>query len=257
MESLIFDTHAHYDDEAFNEDRDDLLNSLLKKNVGRIINAGVDIESSKASQELAQKYDFMYFAAGFHPENLSDVPKDYKDKIAQFLKHPKCVAVGEIGLDYHYEDNAPREIQKEIFESQVALSKELDCPIIVHDRDSHADVMEILKKYKPKGVLHCFSGSVEMAAEVLKLGMYIGIGGAVTFKNAKKILNVTKSLPLESILLETDAPYMSPVPYRGKRCDSSMILYTAQKIAELKNTDVNSVLKKTYENSNMCFKING
>lgn len=256
-ENVIFDTHAHYDDEAFEIDREEVLNSLKNNNVCGIINAGTDIKSSEKVLELAKKWDFIYPALGIHPENLDD-SCDCEDLISKLrnliLNNKNVVAVGEIGLDYHFK-NDNKELQKHIFENQIELANELGLPVTVHDREAHADTMQILKKYSPKGVVHCFSGSLEMANEVIKLGMYIGVGGVVTFKNAKTIIDVVKNISLEKIVLETDAPYMSPTPFRGKRCTSDLIKYTAEKIAEIKVISVDEVLETTKETAIKLFKI--
>ncbi len=253
----IFDSHAHYDDEAFDSDRFELIESLKDKGVCAVINCGCTPESTDTARSFAEKYDFFYFASGIHPENIPSPEEDEKvfGKIKELAKHKKCVAVGEIGLDYHYEDGAPRERQIEWFEKQLILANDLSLPVIVHDRDSHADILELLKKHRPKGVVHCFSGSPEMAQEVLKLGMYIGLGGAVTFKNAKKPVRVAQGLPLDRLLLETDCPYMAPVPFRGKRGDSSMIALTAEKIAEIKGLRTDEVLKAGRENACSLFGV--
>ena len=253
----IFDSHAHYDDEEF--DRDELLQSLPSKGVCAVINCASDLKSSATSAELSEKYPFFWCACGVHPHeaekelktaNINEIEK----RIVNFTEKKKCVAIGEIGLDYHY-DFSPRELQKEIFELQLKLSKELDLPVIVHDREAHEDTMTLLKKYRPKGVVHCFSGSVEMAREVLKLGMYIGLGGAVTFKNAKKPVAVAASTDISRILLETDCPYMAPVPLRGTRCSSDMIAYSAQTIANIKNIDVQMLVDTATENTKRLFGI--
>ena len=250
----IFDTHAHYDDEAFDEDREILLSSLKGRGVSLVIDCGCDVASSKKAIELSEKYDFIYAAVGIHPHEAEEAGGNDLDEICRLLKHKKAVAIGEIGLDYHY-DFSPRELQKEYFEKQIVLAKELDMPIIVHDREAHEDTLELLRKYKPKGVLHCFSGSVESAKEIISLGMYIGFGGAVTFKNARKPLEVAEFLPLDRLLLETDAPYMTPVPFRGKRNDSSLIPYTAIKIAEVKGIDPRTVVNAANENGKRLFGI--
>ena len=254
MYKNIFDTHAHYDDSRFDEDRDELLSSLCSKGVTNIINCGCDYKSCLTTLELAEKYDFVYAALGVHAHEAEEATEEDFRKIKELYSHKKVVAVGEIGLDYHY-DFSPRERQTEVFERQIVLAKELDLPIIVHDRESHEDTMKLLKKYRPKGVVHCFSGSVEMAKEIVKLGMYIGLGGAVTFKNARKPLEVAEYLPMEYLLLETDAPYMTPVPFRGQRCDSSHIAYTAEKIAEVKGMDVQELIDRCNENSRRLFGI--
>lgn len=253
--SLIFDTHAHYDDSAFNEDREEKLSSLPNDNIYAVINAGADIESSKKSINLSENYPYIYAAVGIHPENISSTPKDYISRLEKLiLSGKKVVGVGEIGLDYHYTKENKQQ-QKELFENQVKLAIKHDLPVIVHDRDAHADTMEILKKHKPKGVVHCFSGSLEMAKEIIKIGMYIGIGGVVTFKNAKNIVDVAENISLEHIVLETDAPYMAPAPFRGKRCDSSYIKYTAEKISEIKNIDLKEVFEITKQNAKNLFGV--
>lgn len=251
---FIFDTHAHYNDKAFNEDRTKLLDSYTESGILGVINCGTDIEESKNSIALSKEYDFMYCAVGFHPEEIHKANENYLNEIKELSKHKKCVAIGEIGLDYYWvKDN--KEEQKRIFTEQVILANELNLPVIIHSRDAHNDTLEILKKYKPKGVLHCFSGSVEVMKEVLKLGMYIGLGGAVTFKNARVPLEVAKELPLERLLLETDCPYMSPVPMRGKRNQSTYISFVAEKIAEVKNLTKEEVLATANNNAFKLFNI--
>lgn len=254
MYSGIFDTHAHYDDERFNDDRAHVLLSLKDSGVCGVIDCGCDLSSSLKAIELSDKYGFVYAAVGIHPHETAEAGANDFDEIKKLFSKEKVVAVGEIGLDYHY-DFSPREVQLEFFERQIILSKELDLPIIVHDREAHEDTMNLLKKYKPKGVVHCFSGSAEMAKEVLKLGMYIGLGGAVTFKNARKPLEVAAIIPDDRLLLETDCPYMAPVPFRGSRCDSTMIAYTAQKLAEERGCEVQSLIDKCRVNAKELFKL--
>ena len=255
----IFDSHAHYDDEQFDGDREELLRSLPSKGVCAVINCASDLKSSATSAELSEKYPFFWCACGVHPHEAEKELKsadinEIEKRIVNFAEKKKCVAIGEIGIDYHY-DFSPRELQKELFELQLKLSKELDLPVIVHDREAHEDTMTLLKKYRPKGVVHCFSGSVEMAREVLKLGMYIGLGGAVTFKNAKKPVAVAAATDIDRILLETDCPYMAPVPFRGTRCSSDMIAYSAQTIASVKNMDVQTLVDAATENTKRLFGI--
>lgn len=254
MYSNIFDSHAHYTDKSFNDDREIMLGSLRESGVCGVINCGADIESSVFSLELAKKYPFIYAACGVHPEEVKTVEKDYTVTLRNLAKNEECVAIGEIGLDYYWRQDTKSQ-QKEMFENQIVLAKELNLPIIVHDREAHNDTLEILKKHKPEGVLHCFSGSVETAKEVLKLGMYIGLGGAVTFKNARKAVEVAEMLPLDRLLLETDCPYMAPVPMRGKRNNSTYISYIAEKIAEIKGLDPQTVLDVTTENTKKLFNI--
>lgn len=246
----IYDTHAHYDDERFDGILDDLMAELQNRGVGRIINCGCDLESSKKGLSLAEKYSFVYTAVGIHPCNI-DSGTAISD-IENLAKHEKCVAIGEIGLDYYWKDDNKQE-QKQIFINQIELAKKLDLPVIVHDRDAHADTLEILKSTKPKGVLHSFSGSVEMAEEILKIGMYLGIGGVITFKNAKKPPEVVEMLPLDRLLLETDAPYLTPVPFRGETNHSQMIYLTAEKIAEIKNKSIAEILEISYLNAQNLF----
>lgn len=252
---MIFDSHAHYDSHDFDDDRRELLSNVLpSKNVIGIINCASDIKSAQKTVALTEEYDYIYGAVGVHPHETETEGRFNETLLTQLAGHKKIVAIGEIGLDYHY-DFSPRDIQKEWFEKQIILAKKLDLPIIVHDREAHGDTMEMLNKHKPKGVVHCFSGSVETARETINLGMYIGLGGAVTFKNAKTPIEVAREIPLERLLLETDAPYMSPVPHRGKRCDSSYIIHTAQKIAEIKEIEVDQVLSVTANNVKELFGI--
>ena len=250
-EPLIFDSHSHYDDERFAEIGDELFREMQSTVCG-IVTCGCDEASSKAALGLAEKHDFVYAAVGVHPCNLDSGTT--VEQIKALAAHQKCVAIGEIGLDYYWEhDN--KQPQIEVFEKQILLAKELDLPVLVHDREAHADTLEILKRLNPKGVVHCFSGSVEMAQEIIKLGMYLGIGGVVTFKNAKKLPDVVQIIPDELLLVETDCPYLAPEPYRGKLCHSGMIKLTAQKIAEIRNTSTEHILKQTAKNAKKLFNI--
>ena len=244
----IFDVHAHYDDEKFDADREEVLSSMAEKNVICIVNAGTDIETSRKTLNYCERYDFMYGAVGIHPECADNLPQDYLKEIENMAMHEKAVAIGEIGLDYYW-DGVPRDIQKKVFTEQLELAYKLSMPVVIHDRYAHGDTMEILRKYKPKGIMHCFSGSVEMCREIVKLGMSISLGGVVTFKNARHSVEVAEYIPLDRLMLETDAPYLSPVPFRGKRCDSSMIMMTAERIAEIKCISVEDVLRVTAENA--------
>ncbi len=247
--NLIFDAHAHYDDAAFDADREQLLSSLPDKGICCVMNAAVDIKTSVFGIEYSEKYPFIYTTVGYHPQNADLAPDGYLDSLRDFAKHEKVKAIGEIGLDYHYDDGPDREIQLKIVTEQILLANELDLPIVFHDRDAHADTLELLKKHKPKGLVHCFSGSVEMLKEIMKLGLSISLGGVVTFKNARVPLEVAEAVPLDRLLLETDAPYMTPVPFRGKRCDSSMITYTAERIAQIKGISVEELLTATRDNA--------
>lgn len=244
----IFDTHAHYADSAFDGDREQVLAELPDKGVKLVMLAASSIEDSRENALLAEKYDYIYASAGVHPESVDETPADYIDTLKEIIaSEPKIKAVGEIGLDYHYE-GFDREKQIRFFREQLALAKELDMPVIVHSRNATEDTVEILKEYRPKGVVHCFSGSAETAKEIIKTGMYIGFTGVLTFKNAKKALKALEAVPLDRLLMETDCPYMAPEPFRGKRCDSSMIPYTAAKAAEVKGVDVEELLDITCRN---------
>lgn len=252
MYKNIFDTHAHYDDERFSADAGELLSSFPENGVTGVITCGVNVESSQKSIELAEQFDFIYAAVGFHGLDINALTGDYIGDIKRLAQHKKVVAIGETGLDYHYEKET-REKQLEVFENQIILANELSLPIIVHDREAHGDTLNLLKKHQPQGVVHCFSGSAEMAKEILKLGMYIGLGGAVTFKNAVKPVEVAKIVPDNRLLIETDAPYMSPVPMRGKRCTSLHIPYTAERLAEIRKTTAQKILNLTNKNARELF----
>lgn len=254
MMNNIFDSHAHYDDEQFDSDRAELLSSFPEKGVSGVISCGVNEETSKFAIALSHRYNYIYAAAGFHPLNLEDYSDGGIENIRTLCGDEKVVAVGEIGLDYHYEKESRNE-QLKLAEAQIILANELGLPIIFHDREAHEDTLNLMKKHKPKGVVHCFSGSVEMAKEIIKLGMYIGLGGAVTFKNAVKPIEVAKAVPDDRLLIETDCPYMTPVPFRGKRNDSSLIPYTAEKIAEIRGIIPQEVLDLTARNAKELFNI--
>mgnify|MGYP000883703268 FL=1 len=252
---MYFESHAHYDDEAFNEDRDELLLSLKDSGIGYVIQSAANISSSKAGIELAKKYDFIYCAIGVHPHDTEELDEEKFKELKSLAAEEKVVAIGEIGLDYYY-DNAPRDLQKYWFERQMELSKEVNLPVIIHSREASQDTFDLIEKVKPVGgVIHCYSGSVEMAKEYVKKGFYIGVGGTVTFKNAKKVVEVVKEIPLSSILIETDAPYLSPVPLRGKRNDSRNLKYVVEKIAEIKDITSEDVARITMENGKKLFKI--
>lgn len=252
----IFDSHAHYYSHQFDSDREQLLGwTLQEKGVVGIVNMGSDLESCYATLELTRRYDYIWGGVGIHPEDALDLPEDWLGQIQEMLKEPKMVAVGEIGLDYHWLDACPKDRQQEVFATQLELARELALPVVVHDREAHADTLEFLKKYKPAGVVHCFSGSWETAREILDLGMYIGLGGVVTFKNARHAVEVARNIPLERLVLETDAPYMAPVPYRGKRSDSSLIAFVAEKIGELRGMEAQAVLDVTAENTRRLFNL--
>lgn len=251
--SNIFDAHAHYDDKWFNDDRFELLDNIKSKGVCGIVNNSVDLATAQKSIAFAEKYDFMYATVGYHPENIENIPDDYIEKISELCKHKKVVAIGETGLDYYWD--TPRDLQKKVFEEQIKLSLDLKMPLVVHDREAHGDTFDFLRKYRPNALVHCFSGSVELMREAVKMGMYISLGGVVTFKNARHSIDVAREIPIDKLLLETDAPYMAPVPFRGKRCDSSMILYSAEKIASVRNMGVQELLDITCENAKRFYNI--
>ena len=250
----IIDSHAHFNDERFDGCRKELFDAMREYGVKKIINCGTDYKRIEECLELSRKYDFCHTAIAFHPSELPDDEEiDYK-LLEEIIKREKIVAVGETGLDYYWRsDNKER--QKREFIEHINLAKRCSLPIVVHDRDAHADTLEILKEYSPKGVVHCFSGSVEMAREIVKLGMYIGIGGVLTFKNGRVLKEVAKEIPLERILLETDAPYLSPEPFRGGLNHSALIIYVARTLAEIKGISVDEVLTVTRENAERLFKI--
>ena len=259
MEQIIFDAHAHYNDEIFREEEQkNIIEYVFENGVRYILNAGTNIESSKESIALAEKYDGVYAVVGFYPHDCIDIKDDdaAEKELREMLKHPKVVGIGEIGLDYHY-DYTPREMQKIWFEKQLCIAEELDVPVVIHDREAHGDIVEILKRHpKAKGMLHSFSGSKETAEELLELGWYISISGVVTFKNAVKMLDVVKVVPNDKLLIETDSPYLAPVPNRGKVNNSANLVYTAGKIAEIKGISVEDVCNMTCINACKLFGIN-
>ena len=245
----IFDTHAHYTDSAFDADRDALLASLPEKNVALVMQACTDLQDALAIQQLADKYDYLYASAGIHPENISEgIPEDAPDRLRVLAQHKKVRAIGEIGLDYHYE-GYDRNAQIALFRMQLQLAKELSLPVIVHSRDATADCMEILREFRPEGVMHCFSGSAETAKEVIALGMYIGFTGVLTFKNAKKALRALEVIPKDKLVLETDCPDLAPVPYRGNRNDSRKLSYVVEQIAQIKGISPEEVQQTTTQNA--------
>jgi TatD DNase family protein len=246
---MIFDSHAHYDDSQFDEDRDLVLKGIKEKGVIGVLNCGSDLKSLEATLELINKYDFVYGAVGIHPEYANEVNEALVERLKVLCENSKIRAIGEIGLDYYWDENPSREIQKLAFRKQMQLARELKLPVVIHDREAHQDTLEIMKEFSDvKGVVHCFSGSVEFAKECLKLGYYIGITGVVTFKNAKVIKEVAKAVPLEKLLVETDCPYMAPTPFRGKRNQSDYIEYIIEEIATLKNIDKEKIAEMMVKN---------
>ena len=251
---MFFDTHAHYDDEAFDADRHALLASLPESGVGRVVNPGCTAASSRAALDLAAQYDFLYAAVGIHPENCAGVTDADFAAVEAMAKEDKAVAIGEIGLDYYWEENPPRDFQKEVFARQLALAEALDLPVIVHDRDAHGDCLDLVRAFpNTRGVFHCYSGAIEEAKRLLDRGWYLGFDGPVTFKNARRAPEVVRFLPLDRLLLETDSPYMAPVPHRGKRNDSRNLPFIAAKIAELKGLSPEAVEQAAWDNANRFF----
>ncbi|MCL2194590.1 MAG: TatD family hydrolase [Oscillospiraceae bacterium] len=245
----IFDTHAHYTSPRFDADRAAVLAALPQQGVIGVLCCGTDIPDSRAALAIAEQYAYIFAAAGTHPHEA----KHGINGLRELLQHPKCVAAGEMGLDYHY-DFSPRDVQQAVFTAQLELARELDKPVIVHCRDAYADTLRILRDFAPlRGVMHCFSGSVEFLHEILPLGLHISLGGAVTFNNARKPLEVAAAVPLERLLLETDAPYMAPVPHRGKRCDSTHIALVAEKIAAVRGMDTQALLDICADNARGLF----
>ncbi len=256
MKPMIFDSHAHYDSEQFNEDRDELLRSMPENGVGTIVNSGANWDSVTGVVELAQKYPHVYAAVGMHPDEVGDLNEERFEYLKSQCQKDKVVAVGEIGLDYYW-DNESHDVQKKWFIKQLELARELDLPVIIHSRDAAADTLEIMKEYGQglRGVIHCFSYSIELAREYVKMGFYIGIGGVVTFKNGKKLKEIAQEIPLDRILLETDCPYLAPVPFRGKRNTSIYISYVAEEIANLKGISYEEVVAQTEKNGKELFQI--
>lgn len=250
----IFDSHAHYDDRRFAEDRDVVLAALPQKGVRYILNAASDLSSAHTGIQLAEQYPYIYCGVGIHPHEAAHAPADFEQALRVLAKHPKVRALGEMGLDYHY-DFSPRAVQQEIFERQLIVAKELDMPVIIHDREAHKDTMDLLYKHRPKGIIHCYSGSAEMVREIVALGLYIGFTGVATFKNARKTCDAVAAVPLDRLLVETDCPYMAPEPFRGKRCDSAMIAQTAQVIAQIKSVCPQTILDITCQNAMDIYQI--
>ena len=253
---MLFDTHAHYDDEAFDGDRRELLAAMPSRNVGLIVNPGCTVESSRMAVALAEEFPHVYAAVGIHPENCGDFTPAQMEEIRALASHRKVVAIGEIGLDYYWPENPPRELQQQVLRAHMALAEELGLPVIIHDREAHADTLAIVREFpRVTGVFHCFSGSVEMARELLRMGWMLSFNGAITFKNARKAPEVIAEIPLDRLMVETDAPYLTPVPFRGKRNDSAYVHLVAEKIAEIKGLSPAEVEQSTWENGKRFFGI--
>lgn len=254
---MIFDTHTHYDDEAFEEDRDALISSLSAKNVGLVVNVGASLSSCRETLRMAEKYPFVYGAIGVHPSETAELNEDNFLQLSEMAKHAKCVAVGEIGLDYYWPE-PDRETQKFWFKRQLGLARELNLPVVIHSRDAANDTITVMKDMhaeKIGGVIHCFSYTRETAEVFLKMGFYIGIGGVVTFKNARKIKEAVEVIPLERIVLETDCPYLAPVPFRGERNSSLNLPYVIEEIARIKQVSPNEVEEITWENAHKLYRL--
>ena len=252
---MLFDTHAHMNDRAFDTDRQELLQSLPGQGVGLVMNPGCNLEDSRLSVELAQAYPFVYAAVGSHPDSADEVKDAVIEEYRKLCQNEKVKAIGEIGLDYHYED-IPRELQKKAFVMQMELAKEVGLPVIVHERDAHEDGMAIVKAYpEVTGVFHCYSGSAEMARQLVDLGWYIGFTGVLTFKNARKAIETAESVPLDRIVLETDCPYMAPEPFRGKRNHPGYLYRMAEKLAEIRGVSVEEIHAISTENGKRLYRI--
>ena len=253
---MLFDTHAHMDDRSFDEDREELLAALPGKGISLLMNPGCSYESSLNAVALAEGYDYIYAAVGSHPDVADEVDEALIEKYRNLCsQHPRVKAIGEIGLDYHYED-IPRDIQKRAFRLQMELARELQLPVIVHEREAHEDGLKIVDEFPTvKGVFHCYSGSLEMAKELIKRGWYIGFTGVLTFKNARKAIEVAANIPLDRIVIETDCPYMAPVPFRGKRNDPGLVCYMANKLAELRGISPEEAARITLENGKRLYRI--
>ena len=252
----LFDTHAHYDDAAFDADREALLASLPENGVGLVLNPGCDLSSSRRAVELARRYPHVYAAVGVHPENCGDWEDEFLPQLRQLAAGDKVRAIGEIGLDYYWEENPPRDLQRRVFRAQMALAGELNLPVIVHDREAHGDSLAIVRDFPHvRGVFHCYSGSVEMARELVKRGWMISFTGVLTYKNAKKAVEVAREVPLEHLMIETDSPYMAPVPCRGRRNDSTLVRYVCEKLSEIKGISAEDCARITMENGKRFFGI--
>ena len=254
---MLIDSHAHSDDRRFNDDRDMLIKNFKNNNIELVINIGADLKTSVASVELADKYDTIYAAVGVHPHSAKEVNTLVMENIRELTKNKKVVAIGEIGLDFHY-DNSPRDVQRKWFIEQLKLAKELDLPVIIHTREASQETYDILKNNQDgtvRGVMHSFSGSAEMASLYVDMGFYISIGGPVTFKNARVVREVAEAVPLDKLLIETDCPYLTPEPYRGKRNEPVYMKYTAEKIAQVRGISYDEVVKATNRNAKRLFNI--
>ena len=253
---MLFDTHAHLDDAAFDEDREQLLRELPGKGLCLVMNPGCSLETSRRAVQNAREYDYIYAAVGSHPDAADEVCEEVLEEYRCLCRqNPKVLAIGEIGLDYHYED-VPRAVQQQAMRAQMALAGELDLPVIIHDREAHEDCLNIIDEFpRVTGVFHCYSGSLEMAKQLIKRGWYVGFTGVLTFKNARKALEVAANVPLDRIVLETDSPYMSPEPFRGRRNDPGRLCYMAEKLAQLRGLPVEEIQRITLENGKRLYRM--
>ncbi len=251
---MIFESHVHFDDEAFKEDREAAIKRAREAGVEKLVNIGASMETSRRSLELSKQYDFMYTTIGVHPYDVPEMKEKHLEILLAMATYEKVVAIGEIGLDYHY-DNISKTVQKLWFREQLNIARDLNLPVVIHSRDAAQDTYEILQDYELDGVIHCYSYSPEMAKKFVDLGYYIGVGGVVTFKNAKNLVQTVKEIPLEKILVETDAPYLAPEPKRGKRNESAYLPYIIEKIAEIKGIDKEIVEDITYRNGIKLYKL--
>ena len=251
---MLFDTHTHLHDPKFDEDRKEVIEKIKASGVGALVNIGCDVLTSDFSVKLAHDYDFIYATVGVHPCDTDGMTEEHIEKIRLLAQDKKVIAIGEIGLDYYW-DNVPRDVQKHWFKRQLELAEELDMPVVIHNRDAHEDTYNILKESSAKGIMHCFSGSKEMAQRFLKLGYYISFAGSLTFKNNVKSVEAAKVVPMDRLLIETDAPYLAPDGFRGKRNDSSLVRVTCEKLAEIKGVSFEEMAKQTFENAIKVYKI--
>ncbi|NLW66149.1 MAG: TatD family hydrolase [Clostridiales bacterium] len=252
---MYFDTHAHYNDEAFDADRSQVLSEIRDSGVSLVVNAGNDLETSLAAMRLAEKHDFIYAAVGWHPQDADSFDAESPELIRKWLKNPKVRAIGEIGLDYYY-DNPERDVQRRVLYRQMELARELNVPVVIHDREAHADCLEIVRRFPEVcGEFHCYSGSAEMAKKLIDMGWYLGFTGVVTFKNARRVIEVVEICPVDRMLIETDCPYLAPVPVRGKRNDSRYLRHIAEKIAEIKGMAPEEIARITLNNGRRFFRV--
>lgn len=251
-----FDSHAHYDNKRFDDDREAVIAALQPSGVGAVLNSASDMPSSEAAFELAKKHAFFRASAGIHPHAASTLEDNALLRIAELAREPEVVAIGEIGLDYYY-DYSPREVQRDAFRRQLELARELDMPVIIHSRDAAEDTFNLVREFHPRGVIHCYSGSAELARQYAAMGLYLGFTGAITFPNARKPIEAAATVPLSQLLIETDCPYMAPVPFRGRRSDSTMLPKIAEVLAGAQGCSLETLVNATWQNAMRCFELDG